>query len=82
MYWIECPTSSQHVAVFKYGSVVFFNVDEDEQQHQLRRIKQATQYPVADGLGHSEDYTLVVSHSLQEPSVFQPAYLMLKVNQF
>jgi uncharacterized Rmd1/YagE family protein len=69
----------QHVAVFKYGSVVFFNVDEEEQQRQLRQIKQVTQSPVGDGLGHAEDYTLVVSSTLQEPSVFQPAYLMIKV---
>jgi len=69
---------NQYISIFNYGSVVLFNIPEEDHTHHLRQIKSLTVFPIAEVLQHDEDYKLIVNENLQTPSVFHLENLHIK----
>jgi uncharacterized Rmd1/YagE family protein len=70
---------SQYVALFKYGSVVMFNIPESNQREYLLKIKEyGVNTPIADGLHHTEDLKVIVNEHLDRPSVLRSEHLNIR----
>ena len=62
----------QYISVFKYGSVVLFNVPEDEHSEHLLSIQEAaTGISIPSNLQHTEDYLIVADPLLSSKSTLK-----------
>ena len=62
----------QFLSLFKYGSVVFFNVPEDMHTSHIQHIREiAMKTSISDSLMHTEQYNLYVDSSLQKASAMK-----------
>ena len=69
----------QYISVFKYGSVVMFNIPEANHLEHLRRVKEAAVVsPIAEELQHTEDYKVLVNHLLEKPSILKSEHLNIR----
>ena len=51
----------EFISIFKYGSVVFFNVSEDQHPGHIQNIRRiAMDKSISDALQHTEQYDLYV----------------------
>lgn len=70
---------SQYISVFKYGSVVMFNIPEAMHLEHLRKIKEiAVVSPIAEGMQHTEDFRVIVNEHLEKPSVLKSEHLNIR----
>jgi uncharacterized Rmd1/YagE family protein len=70
---------SQYIAVFKYGSVVMFNIPEVMHVEHLRKIKEvAVISPIAEGMQHTEDFKVIVNEHLDKPSGLKSEHLNIR----
>lgn len=68
----------QYVSVFKFGSVVFFNVPNESHSECLNQIKEATSFPIAEELQLTEEYKVIVHENLDKPSVIKAEHVNIK----
>ena len=62
----------QFLSLFKYGSVVFFNVPEDVHAGHIQHIREvAMKTSISDSLQHTEQYRLYVDSTLQKASAMK-----------
>lgn len=69
---------NRYLTIFKYGSVVFFNIPEAEQEDYLRKMKASIVSPIAEGLQHTEDYKLIIHKNLEKPSIIKATHTNIK----
>jgi len=70
---------NQYVSIFKYGSVVFFNVPESQHLEHLTKIRSAAVVtPIDEGLQHTEDYKIYIHNELQQPSVIKATHTNIR----
>jgi uncharacterized Rmd1/YagE family protein len=68
----------QYISVYKYGSVVFFNIPEDEHTDHLLQIQEVTaSETIAENLRHTEEYQLKIDPTLQTSSRLKNSDLLL-----
>lgn len=67
----------QYITMFKYGSVIMYNLPEEQHLDHLRNIKSAAHTLIDEGLFHTEDYEILVTESLGTPAVVKGEYLHL-----
>jgi uncharacterized Rmd1/YagE family protein len=71
--------TKQYISIFKYGSVVFFNIPEDQHVQHLKELKEAIlPMPIGDALQHTENYKVIVHDNLDKPSVIKAEHLNIK----
>ena len=68
-------TKNQHMALFNYGSVVFFNIPEEEHEKYLDDYKDAMP---SVGLQLTENYKVIIHQNLEKPSVIKAEHLNIK----
>ena len=72
-------SQNQYLSIFKYGSVVFFNVPESQHVEHLSKIRAAAVVtPIDEGLQHTEDYKIYIHNELQQPSVIKATHTNIK----
>lgn len=65
--------------MFKYGSIVFFNIPEAQHLEHIRRIQEAAiQFPVSEGLQHVENYKIMIDEQLEHPSVVKAEHVNIR----
>jgi uncharacterized Rmd1/YagE family protein len=65
-------SKGQFISVFKYGSVVLFNVPEDEHSEHLMSIQEAaTGFAIPTNLQHTEEYVIVEDEGLSKKCVLK-----------
>jgi len=73
--FLESPTpvsfERKHLAIFKYGSVVSFGLDDGMLQHILLELRSITSDPVAKEFQLTEEYTIVKRPNLTESCVLR-----------
>jgi uncharacterized Rmd1/YagE family protein len=69
---------NQYISVFSYGSVVLFNIPEEDHMHHLRQIRKMSKIPIAEVLQHEEDYKLMVHKELETPAVIHAEHLNIR----
>lgn len=69
---------NQYISIFNYGSVVFFNIPEEEHSNQIRLIKTAAILPIPEVLQHNESYKLLIHENLETPSVIHAEHLNIR----
>jgi uncharacterized Rmd1/YagE family protein len=75
------PIKNQHVALFNYGSIVFFNTPEDEQQRYIKDLKETK--VLSDGSYNlTENYKIVINPNLEKPSIVKAEYLNIQSLDF
>ena len=73
------PDLNQHISIFKYGSVVLFNIPEAQHLEHLRKIKEAAVLtPISEGLQHTEDYKIIIHDQLDKPSILKAEHLNIQ----
>ena len=56
----------EFISIFKYGSVVFFNVAEDQHSNHIQNIRRvAMDKSISDALQHTEQYDLYVDRCIK-----------------
>lgn len=63
--------ANQYIAIFNYGSIVFFNVPENDHFDHFVKMKEQLNTPIAESLQHTEDYRVVVNKQLEKPSIIK-----------
>ena len=62
----------QYLSVFKYGSVVFFNIPESQHNDHLHAIRStASSSAISESLQHTEQYKMYVNDNLEKASVLK-----------
>jgi len=69
---------NQYLTIFKYGSVVFFNIHESSQEEYLRKMKASIVSPIAEGLQHTEEYKIIIHKNLEKPSIVKATHTNIK----
>jgi uncharacterized Rmd1/YagE family protein len=70
---------NQYISIFRYGSVVLFNIPIEEHSEYLRQIKdQAATFPIAEELRFSDGYKVIVHETLENPSVVKAEHLNIR----
>ena len=69
---------NKYVSIFNYGSVVFFNVPEEEHASHLLMIKTMAINPNSEVYAHTESYKLLIHENLEAPSVIHSAHLNIR----
>jgi uncharacterized Rmd1/YagE family protein len=73
------PTLNQYVSIFKYGSVVFFNIDDVTQQEHLKKIKDSSVVaPIDPSLQHTDEYRLLIHDELDKPSIIKATHTNIR----
>ena len=73
------PTLNQYVSIFKYGSVVFFNIDDMTQQEHLKKIKDSSVLASIDpSLQHTDEYRLLIHDELEKPSIIKATHTNIR----
>lgn len=71
---------NQHISVFKYGSVVLFNIPNENHLECLNQIKDAAIASIADDEPRfKDDYKIVVNDKLDKPSVVKAEHLNIRI---
>lgn len=71
--------SFQHIVLFTYGSVVFFNIPEAQQAEYLMKIKGfAVTKPVTETPKHTDDYKILINPNLEKPSAIKAEHCVIK----
>ena len=71
---------NQHISVFKYGSVVLFNIPNENHLECLNQIKDAATVSISDDEPRfKDDYKIVVNDKLDKPSVVKAEHLNIRV---
>eukprot|EP01036_Dinobryon_divergens_P022180 gene22179-30420_t len=71
---------NQHISVFKYGSVVLFNIPNENHLECLNQIKEAAVASIADDEPRfKDDYKIVVNDKLDKPSVVKAEHLNIRI---
>lgn len=60
------PNISRYVVLYRYGSIVFFNVPFTKQREIIKQIKKYSKDPIAFGFEKQEKYDIVVKPGLTE----------------
>ena len=71
-------TLHQYVTVFKYGSVVLFNIPDSAHTTHIHNItKSAVVTPIVDstGLQHTENYKIIINNNLNKLSIITAEHL-------
>jgi len=69
---------NQYISVFSYGSVVLFNIPEEDHSNHIGMIKTLSILPISEVLQHNESYKLLVHENLEAPSVIHAAHLNIR----
>jgi uncharacterized Rmd1/YagE family protein len=69
---------NKYISIFKYGSVVFFNIPDDEHVEYLRQIQSVAISPIAEGLQHTDNYRVLVHENLDKPSVIKAEHVNIR----
>ena len=69
---------NQHISVFSYGSVVFYNIPEEDHSNHIRMIKTMSILPISEILQFNESYKLLIHENLEEPSVIHAEHLNIR----
>jgi uncharacterized Rmd1/YagE family protein len=70
--------SDSHVALFAYGSVVFFNLTAEQRRAHLTAIKKHCSSNLVAGQQHTEDYLVVVMPNMEGSSRLEPDCVVVK----
>ncbi len=71
--------NNQYISVFKYGSIVFFNIPEDQHVQHLESLKAEAGYiAIPAPLQHTEKYKVIVHGNLDKPSVIKAEHLNIR----
>lgn len=68
----------QYVTIFKYGSVVFFNIPEEQYIDHVRQINEVATMPISEALRHDEKYKIIVHDNLEKPSIIKAEHLNIR----
>lgn len=69
---------NQYVTIFKYGSVVLFNIPEEQHIQHQRQINEVAVTPIAEGLQHNENFKLIVHENLERPSIIKAQHMNIR----
>lgn len=69
---------NQYISIFNYGSVVLFNIPEEDHNNHIRMIKSASILPIPEVQQHNESYKLLVHENLETPSVIHAEHLNIR----
>lgn len=71
--------NNQFISVFKYGSIVFFNIPEEQHLQHLESLKaEAGFVAIPEPLQHTEKYRVIVHDNLDKPSVIKAEHLNIR----
>ncbi len=70
----------QHIGLFKYGSVVFFNIPEEEHEKYLKEFKDTISFTdiQSDIHNYTETYKVLIHQNLDKPSVIKAEHLNVR----
>jgi uncharacterized Rmd1/YagE family protein len=72
------PDLNQHISVFMFGSVVFFNIPEAQHFEHLRRIRElAVSHPIDEPM-LTDEYKIVIHSNLEKPSVIKAEHVNIQ----
>jgi len=71
-------TLNQHISIFSYGSVVLFNIPEEDHGIHIRKINELSILPFSEVMVHSDSYKLLVHENLEAPSVIHNAHMNIR----
>lgn len=70
---------NQHILVFKYGSIVMFNIPEDQHHQHIKSIQDETQsIEIPSSLQHTENYRIIIHENLDKPSVLKAEHVNIR----
>jgi uncharacterized Rmd1/YagE family protein len=69
---------NQYISIFSYGSVIFYNIPEEDHGNHIRMIKSLAILPISEVLQHNESYKLLVHENLEMPSVIHAEHLNIR----
>lgn len=69
---------NQYISIFSYGSVVLFNIPEEDHGNHVRMIKAMAVLPISEVMQHNESYKLIIHENLETPSVIHSEHLNIR----
>eukprot|EP01039_Chlorochromonas_danica_P001220 gene1225-1332_t len=69
---------NQYISVFKFGSVVMFNIPEDQHLEHIKAIRKAASVVSTDELEHTETYKVIIHDNLDKPSVIKAEHVNVR----
>lgn len=72
------PELNQHISVFKFGAVVFFNIPEALHFEHLRNIKEIASLHPISGTMHTDEYKVIIHKNLDKPSVIKAEHVNIR----
>lgn len=69
---------NKYVVLFKYGSVVFFNVPEEEHVSHLNAIGEVAVNPIYVSDQHTENYKIILTENLDKPSMIKNDHVNIR----
>jgi uncharacterized Rmd1/YagE family protein len=69
---------NQYIAVFNYGSIVFFNVPDEEHEKHLKELRDAKALLDGPLREHTENYKVIIHQNLEKPSVVKAEHLNIR----
>lgn len=69
---------NKYVVLFKYGSVVFFNVPEEEHINHLKSIGEVAVNPIYVSDQHTENYKVILTENLEKPSMIKNDHVNIR----
>lgn len=74
-------SKNQHIALFNYGSVVFFNIPEEEQEKHIKFWAASNAF--SDGnYNLTENYKVLIHQNLEKPSVVKAEHINIRALDF
>ena len=71
-------TQNKYVVLFKYGSVVFFNIPEEEHVNHLKSIGEVAVNPIFASDQHTENYKIILTENLDKPSMIKNDHVNIR----
>ena len=68
----------RHISIFKYGSVVLFNVPKEDHVEYMRKIQSVAMSPIAEGLQKTDSYRIKITPGLDKPSVIKAEHVNIQ----
>jgi uncharacterized Rmd1/YagE family protein len=72
------PDENRYISIFKYGSVVLFNVPKEDHVQYLRQIQAVAVSPIAEGLQKTDSYRVRIHENLEKPSVIRAEHVNIR----
>lgn len=69
---------NRHISIFKYGSVVLFNVPKEDHVEYMRKIQSVSMSPIAEGLQKTDSYRIKMTPGLDKPSVIKAEHVNIQ----